>query len=230
MDKRGGGQGDHGVAVVGDQGLQIAELGGEGDVHGVAGPDLRRGKLGSRRKGALRQRQQVDRTRADDGTVERIHQEDTCQALGIDPTDQHGRAKYESHGGPTLAGIAELLHAYAPDPAPQLRALLEHSTFNVVIGNADVHGKNISLLHPDEQHVTLAPLYDTVPTALWPTLQPTAASSAGRIVVAVTWTSARPLSRRCCCPRLRRAGSGCPRARASTSDCCGTVVSRAAER
>jgi serine/threonine-protein kinase HipA len=119
--------------------------------------------------------ERYDRTRTDDGTIERVHQEDTCQALGIDPGDQHGRAKYESHGGPALARIAELLNAYAPDPSVQLQALLERLTFTVVIGDADAHGKNISLLHPDEQHVTLAPLYDTVPTALWPTLRPTAA-------------------------------------------------------
>lgn len=119
--------------------------------------------------------ERYDRRRTGDGTIERVHQEDTCQALGIDPADQRGRAKYESHGGPALAGIAELLNAYAPDPNGELRALLERLTFTVVIGDADAHGKNISLLHPDEQQVTLAPLYDTVPTALWPTLRPTAA-------------------------------------------------------
>jgi serine/threonine-protein kinase HipA len=119
--------------------------------------------------------ERYDRTRGGDGTIVRVHQEDTCQALGIDPAAQHGRAKYETHGGPTLVRIAELLNAYSPDPTGQLRALLERVTFTVVIGDADAHGKNISLLHPDEQHVTLAPLYDIVPTALWPTLRPTAA-------------------------------------------------------
>jgi hypothetical protein len=92
----------------------------------------------------------------------------------IDPDSQRGRAKYESHGGPALAGITELLNAYAPDPTSQLRALLQRLTFTVIIGDADAHGKNISLLHPGEGHVTLAPLYDTVPTQLWPTLRPTA--------------------------------------------------------
>lgn len=49
------------------------------------------------------------------------------------------------------------------------------SIFTVVIADADAHGKNISLLHPTPEHVALAPLYDTVPTALWPRLRPTAA-------------------------------------------------------
>jgi serine/threonine-protein kinase HipA len=119
--------------------------------------------------------ERYDRTRAGDRTIVRVHQEDTCQALGIDPAGQRGQAKYQSHGGPAMAGIAELLNAYAPDPTSQLRALLQRLTFTVVIGDADAHGKNISLLHPDEGHVTLAPLYDTVPTQLWPTLRSTAA-------------------------------------------------------
>lgn len=119
--------------------------------------------------------ERYDRTRGADGTVERVHQEDTCQALGIDPAGAYGRAKYEEYGGPKLIAIAELLDAYAPDPGGQLRALLERITFTVVISDADAHGKNISLLHPAAGQVVLAPLYDTVPTALWPTLRPTAA-------------------------------------------------------
>jgi serine/threonine protein kinase HipA of HipAB toxin-antitoxin module len=35
---------------------------------------------------------------------------------------------------------------------------------------ADAHGKNLSLLHPTAGMVTLALLYDTVPTAMWPRL------------------------------------------------------------
>jgi serine/threonine-protein kinase HipA len=109
------------------------------------------------------------------GAVTRVHQEDVCQALGIDPAAHDGRAKYEQYGGPTLAQIASLLNAFAVDPSSELTRLLERVTFALVIGDADAHGKNISLLHPDPAHVSLAPLYDAVPTALWPTLRPTAA-------------------------------------------------------
>ncbi len=52
-------------------------------------------------------------------------------------------------------------------------------TFTVLVGNADAHGKNVALLHPDLEHVELAPLYDTVPTALWPKLPTEAAMSIG---------------------------------------------------
>jgi serine/threonine-protein kinase HipA len=76
---------------------------------------------------------------------------------------------------PLSPGSRGLLTAYGADPDAELVRLLERVTFTVVIGDADAHGKNISLLHPTPEHVALAPLYDTVPTALWPQLRPTAA-------------------------------------------------------
>lgn len=123
--------------------------------------------------------ERYDRATGTDAAVRRIHQEDACQALGIDPADHQGRAKYEVHGGPTLAQVADLLAAYGPDPTAELVALLQRVVFTVLIGDGDAHGKNLSLLHPDHEHVTLAPLYDTVPTALWPRLRPTAAMRIG---------------------------------------------------
>jgi serine/threonine-protein kinase HipA len=119
--------------------------------------------------------ERYDRT-ITDGVVHRVHQEDACQALGIDPAEHEGgRAKYEDHGGPSLAKVARLLVAYGQDADAELVNLLERVTLTVVIGDADAHGKNISLLHPTAEHVSLAPSYDTVPTALWPQLRPTAA-------------------------------------------------------
>jgi hypothetical protein len=40
----------------------------------------------------------------------RVHQEDTCQALGIMPTK-----KYQNEGGPSAANIIELLRTYSTD-------------------------------------------------------------------------------------------------------------------
>jgi len=56
-------------------------------------------------------------------------------------------------------------------------ALVRAVTFTIAIGNADAHGKNVSYLHDLNGHIALAPLYDTVPTALWPSLRATAAMS-----------------------------------------------------
>jgi serine/threonine-protein kinase HipA len=112
-------------------------------------------------------------------TVRRIHQEDLCQALAIDPDGARGRAKYEDGGGPSLRQLARLLDTYATEPRAELDRLVAAITFTVLIGNADAHGKNLALLHPTPETVSLAPLYDTVPTALWPNLRKRAAMAIG---------------------------------------------------
>jgi len=118
-----------------------------------------------------------DRRVDHDGTVHRVHQEDACQALGRDLDANRGRGKYESGGGPSLGEVAGLLERFARDIPYELARLLAVTTFNVVIGNADAHGKNLALLHPDAETVKLAPLYDTVPTVLWPQLRTAGAMS-----------------------------------------------------
>lgn len=105
----------------------------------------------------------------------RIHQEDGCQALGRDPEANEREGKYEYAGGPSLRDVAGLLDRHAIDPVSQLQQLVRAVTFTVLIGNADAHGKNVSLLHTQPGRVALAPLYDTVPTALWPRLPDRAA-------------------------------------------------------
>lgn len=112
-----------------------------------------------------------------DGVIGRTHQEDACQALGIDSQEGRGRAKYEASGGPTYRQIAVLLATYGRDERAQLEALVRAVTFTCLIGNADAHGKNISLMHDLDGRVALAPLYDTVPTVLWPNLRSTSAMS-----------------------------------------------------
>lgn len=116
--------------------------------------------------------------RADSGTgsVERIHQEDICQALGTDIDRNERRAKYQEFGGPSWRDVADLLTRHAGEAAPaQLRLLLRTAVFTQAIGNGDAHGKNLSLLHTEPGTVVLAPLYDPVPTALWPRLPDRAA-------------------------------------------------------
>jgi serine/threonine-protein kinase HipA len=117
--------------------------------------------------------------REEEGRVRRVHQEDLCQALAIDPSQKRGRIKYERYGGPSFRSFASLLDNYAADPQKELDRLLAATTYTVLIGNADAHGKNLALLHPSAEEVELAPLYDTVPTALWPNLRPEAAMAVG---------------------------------------------------
>jgi serine/threonine-protein kinase HipA len=120
-----------------------------------------------------------DRRTARDGRTTRIHQEDACQALGIDPDGRRGRATYEAAGGPAFRDVAALLRSYSADGQRELERLLRAMVFTVLIGNADAHGKNVALLHSTPETIQLAPLYDTVPTALWPALRDQAAMSIG---------------------------------------------------
>lgn len=78
------------------------------------------------------------------GQVRRVHQEDLTQALGLPPS-----RKYEAHGGPTLRDCARVLARWSAEP-DDLLALLDRVAVSAAIGNADLHAKNISLLHgPD---------------------------------------------------------------------------------
>jgi serine/threonine-protein kinase HipA len=105
------------------------------------------------------------------GTIRRIHQEDACQALGVNIDANQGRGKYERFGGPSFAQIADVMDRYG-SPVSDHAWLLRTLVFTYAIGNADAHGKNLSLLIDTANgEVSPAPLYDTVPTALWPNLR-----------------------------------------------------------
>ncbi len=104
--------------------------------------------------------ERFDRVVHDDGSVERIHQEDFCQATGTTPAN-----KYQEEGGPSLQRIARLIEAAAaPDSLDQL---LRAVTTNVLIGNGDAHAKNFSLLHQPSGRLALAPLYDLMCTLVY---------------------------------------------------------------
>lgn len=115
-----------------------------------------------------------DRRMGDNGQGERLHQEDFCQALGIVP-----ELKYQNEGGPNLQRCFELLRRATRPSAPQVLRLLDAVIFNALIGNHDAHAKNFSLLYAGEtskiarrnvEKPTLAPLYDLLCTAVYPTL------------------------------------------------------------
>lgn len=100
------------------------------------------------------------------GEVRRLHQEDFCQALGIPPEQ-----KYQAENGPSFKSGFELLRRAATRPAVEVLKLLDAAIFNVIIGNADAHGKNFSLLYQGAG-VSLAPLYDLVCTVAYENLSP----------------------------------------------------------
>ncbi len=55
----------------------------------------------------------------------------------------------------------------ATRPAREILRLLDAAIFNLIIGNADAHAKNFSLLHNDGT-IVLAPLYDLLSTMIYP--------------------------------------------------------------
>ena len=110
--------------------------------------------------------QRFDRREA--GRVQRLHVIDACQALGLsvgmkyerpygDGVDVRNIRDGVSH--PKLFGLL----AYSPQPARDRQALLDWAIFQVLIGNTDAHGKNVSFFCSNAG-LTLAPAYDMVCT------------------------------------------------------------------
>jgi serine/threonine-protein kinase HipA len=64
-------------------------------------------------------------------------------------------------------------------PGVEILKLLDAAIFQVLVGNADAHGKNYSLLHRDDG-IILAPLYDLLCTVAYPDLSPTFAMKIAR--------------------------------------------------
>lgn len=118
--------------------------------------------------------ERYDRFRDADGVVRRIHQEDFCQALGVPP-----ETKYASEGGPTFKNCFELLRRVSQRPGTDIAKLMDAAIFNLIVGNADAHGKNFSILY-DDQGPRMAPLYDLLSTVTYPDLSPKMAMRIGK--------------------------------------------------
>ena len=99
-----------------------------------------------------------------DGKIIRVHQEDFCQAMGNPP-----ELKYEREGGPSVEGSIELLRQNSARPAADIIQFTNLLIFNFLIGNADAHGKNYSLIY-NSKKPQLAPAYDLLCTEIYPDL------------------------------------------------------------
>lgn len=97
----------------------------------------------------------------DADAVHRLHQEDACQALSVLTVHPDRKYQTDPDGQPSFRGIAGVLDRWAERGARE--ALFDSMAVNVILGNADLHGKNISLLHRDGE-VSLAPAYDIMST------------------------------------------------------------------
>ena len=115
-----------------------------------------------------------DRIADNNSITKRLHQEDFCQALGIAP--EH---KYDKRKKPDLLKCFTLLRNKSITPAIDIEKFLKAVIFNVVVGNADAHGKNFSLLY-NNNGPYLAPLYDLLSTVIYPELTQNFAMNIGR--------------------------------------------------
>ena len=87
----------------------------------------------------------------------RIHQEDMNQALGASKNE-----KYQEFGGRlSLKRVADVLGRNGDEES--VSRLLQLLTLSQAIGNLDMHGKNISMLHLRDGSTRITPAYDVVP-------------------------------------------------------------------
>lgn len=90
--------------------------------------------------------------RNEDGSI--THIEDFAQVYNVYPEDKYKKASYRN----LISVVAS--ESDQDDVAEFIRRL----TFNVLIGNGDMHLKNWSLIYPDRRNARLAPAYDFVST------------------------------------------------------------------
>jgi len=108
------------------------------------------------------------------GSVNKLHQIDLCQALGVPPSK-----KYESDGGLGLQELLSLLGGSLMErPILAIHTALQWLIFNYLIGNLDAHAKNIAFLLQSPK-ARVAPLYDLLSVEVYLPRQPMAMTIAG---------------------------------------------------
>ena len=89
---------------------------------------------------------------------ELIQIEDFAQVFGVYPENKYGRPGQRA----SYRNIAEVLWAETGDAG--VTEFVRRLVFNVLIGNADMHLKNWSLIYPNRRTPELSPAYDFVST------------------------------------------------------------------
>ena len=107
---------------------------------------------------------------------QRVHQEDTCQALSIQPT-----RKYQSDGGPGVRDIVDLLKTFSSKAREDIGTFLDAVYYNWLIAGTDAHAKNYALLIASAGQVRLAPLYDIASILPYPDIDIQKARSSMKI-------------------------------------------------
>ncbi len=85
--------------------------------------------------------ERYDRVRSPGSDYSRVHQEDMCQALRLEPD-----LKYQNIGGPGVGAIANVLRSHSSNPETDLRLFRDALLYNWLIVGTDAHAKNYGLL------------------------------------------------------------------------------------
>ena len=99
--------------------------------------------------------------------IVRLHCIDGCQALGLGVSMKYerpygdGRDVQHIRDGVSLPKLFSLLDQASVQPVADRLALLRWTIFQILIGNTDAHGKNLSFFI-DAGGIRLAPAYDLV--------------------------------------------------------------------
>lgn len=111
--------------------------------------------------------ERFDRTSGAGPWLRRIHQEDVCQALSVDPL-----RKYQNEGGPGPVDMTRLINRVMPPSVAgaALRQLADALCLNWLLAGTDAHAKNYGLLLAGAQ-VRLTPLYDVASALPYPDRQ-----------------------------------------------------------
>jgi serine/threonine-protein kinase HipA len=83
-----------------------------------------------------------------------VHIEDFAQVFGVYPDDKYSRASYRN--------IAYVLGVETDEAS--VAEFIRRLVFSTLIGNADMHLKNWSLIYPDGRTAKLSPAYDLLST------------------------------------------------------------------
>ena len=95
--------------------------------------------------------------------VQRLHQEDFCQVLGLLP-----ERKYEKGGERFAKKVRDTLYERSSSPVRDLEVFARLLVTNAVLGNCDGHLKNLTVLRgADWASFSLAPMYDIASTVVY---------------------------------------------------------------
>lgn len=103
--------------------------------------------------------ERFDRTTARGGALVRLAQEDACQVLGRYPS-----AKYRLTFQEAAMALARAVDEAGGSRPLALRRILEIAAFSYLIGNGDLHGKNLSIRQSSRGVCEVAPAYDLLCT------------------------------------------------------------------